>query len=148
MSNTTLKPCRFYFGDDPTFEGFTDGTTWNGFDNVWVTPEVHKQIIQHFEAECRMLNYSNVETIEQMKTFNIEPDDDGLISYAMGFATSIDDHDQDPLDVIAEVIADWREGLNLDDPDFDDKELQQQRQSQYDRAVSALNDLRPLKKRA
>jgi len=83
-----------------------------------------------------------------MKTFNIEPDDDGLISYSMGFATSIDDQDQDPLDVIAEVIADWREGLNLDDPDFDDKELQQQRQTQYDRAVSALNDLKPLNKRA
>jgi hypothetical protein len=40
-----LKPCRFYFGDDPTYDGFTDGTTWNGFDNVWVTPEVHKQVM-------------------------------------------------------------------------------------------------------
>lgn len=77
-----LKHCRFYFGDDPTYEGFTDGTTWNGFDNIWVTPEVHKQVMADHPIEDPDNNY-----------WDIEPDDDGLISYAYGFATSIDEDD-------------------------------------------------------
>lgn len=82
---TTLKPCRFYFGDDPTYDGFTDGTTWNGFDNIWVTPEVHEQIKDYFLNVCK---YDPAEI-----NLPESPDDDGLYDYSRGFATSIDEDD-------------------------------------------------------
>lgn len=36
---SALKPCLFTFETGTVFSGFTDGTTWNGWDVVWVTPE-------------------------------------------------------------------------------------------------------------
>jgi len=89
--NQQLKPVRFYFGDDPTYDGFADGTTWNGFDNIWVTPEVHKTIVQRFIDEYTINDYNGADLSEVMESFDIEPDDDWLISYACGFATSIDE---------------------------------------------------------
>ena len=85
---TTLKPCRFYFGDDPTYDGFTDGTTWNGFDNVWVTEKTHKAIVGRFLKDYQVSGYHGSDLLEIMESFNIKPDNDGLYSYAYGFATS------------------------------------------------------------
>lgn len=35
-----LAPVRFYLGEpDPVWDGLTDGTYWNGYANVWVTPD-------------------------------------------------------------------------------------------------------------
>ena len=39
-----LPPCRFRFDDDPTWEGFSHGSTWNGFDNVAATRETLERI--------------------------------------------------------------------------------------------------------
>jgi len=88
---TKLTPCKFYFGDNPTFDGLTDGTTWNGFDNVWVTPEVHRQIVKHFREDYIKLGYTGNDLAYEMESFNISPSGDGLYSYANGFATSIED---------------------------------------------------------
>jgi hypothetical protein len=40
-------PVRFTFDDSSgqAFDGFTDGSRWNGFLNVQVTPEVRDQIV-------------------------------------------------------------------------------------------------------
>ena len=85
-----MKPCTFCFGDGVEFTGFTDGTTWNGFDNVWVSKQVHAQISAHFRAEYQVLGYHGAALVEAMQCFDeIEPDSDGLYSYARGFATSI-----------------------------------------------------------
>ena len=86
-----MTPCKFYFGDDPTWDGLTDGSTWNGFNNVWVTEETHKAIVQHFTREYRVSGYHGADLLEVMDSFFIEPDDDGLYSYANGFATSIEE---------------------------------------------------------
>lgn len=89
-----LQPCRFYFGDDPTFAGFTDGTTWNGFDNVWVTAETHAAIVAHFREGYAGIGYRGADLDEAMQPFTeLTPDSDGLYSYACGFATSIDEDD-------------------------------------------------------
>jgi len=52
-TNPQLRACQFTwdFGDDeePT-DGFTDGSVWNGWDNVCVTEKVHKQICEDFDA--------------------------------------------------------------------------------------------------
>jgi len=79
---SAFTPCTFYFGDDPTFEGFTDGTTWNGFDNIWVTPEVHEKVLAHFNAIYDPSEHGLNE---------VQIDGSGLYSYANGFATSVEE---------------------------------------------------------
>ena len=74
-----MREVKFYFGDGETFDGFTDDSYWNGFINVWVTYEVHQQVIKHFED----MGCDDDETGLRQ----IEFDQDGLVSYANGFAT-------------------------------------------------------------
>jgi hypothetical protein len=136
--NPKLTPVKFFFGDDPTYDGFTDGTTWNGFENIWVTKEVHEEIVTRFTEDYKVSGYEGDELAEAMESFNIEPDDDGLYSYAYGFATSIDEDADDCVNVLTEVFNDWAADLNLDDPDFEDKAEQAERQAAYDRARIAL----------
>lgn len=84
--NNDLRPVRFYFGDDPTYDGFADGSTWNGFDNVMVTPKVHKEIKNYFLNVCKY-------DPEEMH-LPAEPNALGLYDYSNGFATSIDDEEE------------------------------------------------------
>lgn len=86
-----MKPVKFYFGDDPLFDGFADGTTWNGFDNVWITADTMKQITDYFRADYQSAGYHGADLAEVMECFDIEPDADGLYSLANGFATSIEE---------------------------------------------------------
>ena len=39
-----MRKVEFCFGDTGPFNGFTDDTHWNGFLNVEVSEEVHKQV--------------------------------------------------------------------------------------------------------
>jgi len=76
-----LWRCGFTFDDSPTFPGFTDGTTWNGWDNVWVTPETHAAVIAWFKAQG-----DDTACFE-----DLVPEDDGLlVSYAYGYCTVVD----------------------------------------------------------
>ena len=94
MSNKNLRPVRFYIGDDPVFDGFTDDTYWNGWLNVWVTEEVHEQVKAAHPIDNSDYDY-----------WDIQPDDDGLISYAYGFCAAEQDDERDQLgaDYAAEV---------------------------------------------
>ena len=86
-----LQAIRFYFCDDPTWDGFADGTTWNGFDNVWVTPEVHSLICEHFRKDYATMGEDQAGVDYLMQSFDDLEMVDGLYSYAYGFATSIDE---------------------------------------------------------
>jgi hypothetical protein len=44
--NHWLRHCNFSFDDEESYEGFTDGSTWNGWDNVCVTEKVHHNIVE------------------------------------------------------------------------------------------------------
>ena len=47
-----MDQCRFTFSSGgPIWEGFADGTTWNGFDNVAVTVEAFNAIKAHFQPD-------------------------------------------------------------------------------------------------
>ena len=81
--NNYFKAVRFCFGDDTTYDGFTDGSTWNGFDNIWVTEKVHKQISDYFLNVCK---YDPEEC-----SLPDEMDEQRLYDYSGGFATSIDE---------------------------------------------------------
>ena len=81
----SMKEVKFYFDDDKLFDGYHDGTTWNGFQNIWVTKDVHKQVIKHFENDIDCdLN-------------TIEPDKYGMFSYSYGYCTSINDWRNKPI---------------------------------------------------
>lgn len=51
MANETLRRVRFNFGGDGgpfdrVFNGYTDDTYWNGWLNVWVSPDVYVREIR------------------------------------------------------------------------------------------------------
>lgn len=81
MTTRPMPAVRFKFDlDEPTFDGFAVGTTWNGFDNVCVTPCVLAKIRQHFTATDPEFEPEN---------FDIAQGADGLVSLCDGFATVI-----------------------------------------------------------
>ncbi len=80
-----MKPCRFTFDDSREFEGFAHGSTWNGFDNVAVTPETRDKIVAWFAQA-----YPGEETDELNRDMlAISPMENGLISLGWGYATQI-----------------------------------------------------------
>jgi hypothetical protein len=74
-----LQPCRFCFDDEKAFDGFTDGTRWNGFLNVWATPATHEAIKAHFADDA--------ETLASMIEDESSRFADGLYCYSHGYAT-------------------------------------------------------------
>jgi len=51
--NPQLRACRFTWDlsdDEEPTDGFTDGSVWNGWDNVCVTEKTHKKLIEDFDA--------------------------------------------------------------------------------------------------
>lgn len=73
---TTERACRFTFDGITNFEGWTDGSRWNGFLNVRVSAETHAQVRE----------WVGDEDWHDCGFDEIEPDADGLYSYADGFA--------------------------------------------------------------
>ena len=74
-----MKPCKFTFDDTPAFDGFSHGSTWNGFDNVAVTPEVIERIKAYFADDADSVDSFN----------NLSVGKDGLISLGWGYTTVI-----------------------------------------------------------
>ena len=48
MIQPLMRPVRFCFSTDPTYDGYTDDSTWNGWLNVEVDKSVFDQIIADF----------------------------------------------------------------------------------------------------
>ena len=83
----TLRAVRWSFGGDgPTFEGYTDGTTWNGWQNVWVSPGTHHLVLA-------WLGTDDKESFEELTFDEYEVDGEKamLFSYAYGFCTCIEE---------------------------------------------------------
>ena len=81
-----MKPCYFTLeGIDKPFPGITDETTWNGFDNVWVTPTTHAQIV----VELRELAKKHGWDKEDLSGIDELPvGDNGYVSLANGYCTT------------------------------------------------------------
>ena len=79
-----MTPCKFTFDATPAFDGFALGSTWNGFDNVSVRPEIRDEIVAYFRSEC------DSETADDL--LSITPDANGLICLGWGYATQIVEH--------------------------------------------------------
>jgi hypothetical protein len=84
MTTPSMRPCVFAFDDEQEFPGFAHGTTWNGFDNVSVEPQVRDAIVAHFrESDCHPdTEAANLDILAL-------PTVDGLVSLANGYATQI-----------------------------------------------------------
>ena len=75
--SNVIKKIKFTFNyGDEVFVGYSDGTRWNGWDNISVTEDVHNEIENYFDndADCEM---------------EIKKGENGLYSYGYGFTTSI-----------------------------------------------------------
>ena len=79
-----LQPCKFGFDFGPDYDGFELGSTWNGFDNVAVLPEVRDQIARDLEAEG---GDDDIEAVADLRALPVGPD--GLVYLSHGYATQI-----------------------------------------------------------
>lgn len=78
---SNFRKVRFTWDSERYFDGWADGTTWNGFLNVEVEPEVHEEVKAHF-AQFEDFNAED---------WDLPPTKYGTISYANGFATYEDE---------------------------------------------------------
>ena len=45
-----MKLTKFQIEDDKIFQGFSDGSTWNGWNNPYFTLEVAKDVLNYFKT--------------------------------------------------------------------------------------------------
>lgn len=84
------RPVRFGFDGSPAWDGYTDGTRWNGFLNVEVSPVVHDKVVVWFREDAARRFPGEPETIAEVvgDLLAIRPNKRGRYSYACGFATT------------------------------------------------------------
>ena len=91
MTDSYNKKVNFVFDDSPIFEGYTDGTKWNGFANIKVDEKTYLLLLEYFASGYRYDFDKMFETefgIGQGGEY-LKPNQYGLYSFAYGFATSI-----------------------------------------------------------
>jgi hypothetical protein len=76
----TMRAVRFAVSTGDAFDGFTDESRWNGFRNVWVTPETREAIVALYVSLK-----DDEESIADLRALPVE---DGLVSLAYGYATT------------------------------------------------------------
>jgi hypothetical protein len=82
-----MKPCKFTFDGTPEFDGFALGSTWNGFDNVSVTPAVREQIAAYFRQDAAQNGFDYDEAYGGIDEIPVGAD--GLVCLGWGYATQI-----------------------------------------------------------
>jgi len=138
-----MKKVKFEFGDGNIYDGLTDGSTWNGFANIWIEDNVYRQILNNYDH--------NLYDYKESQLFELTTDKDGLFSLAYGFSTSIINEDkQNPYlewdeDSIGDerfeleqwIIQDW---LSSREQDSTDEDSQYYKYCQLNDAVEILQD--------
>ena len=98
-----MKLTKFQIEDDKIFQGFSDGSTWNGWSNPYFTLEVAKEVLNYYQ------NQSSVESREQWKEFKLEVDKTfmGIDLYCFGFGycwSEVTKEELERIDLINKVI--------------------------------------------
>jgi hypothetical protein len=86
-------PVRFHLADDrpKTFEGWSDGSTWNGWSNVTITPEVRAEITEDLRA-LWLAEPSGITLDDYLSEIDTLPvGDDGRVSLAYGYCVTVCD---------------------------------------------------------
>lgn len=82
-----MRKVKWSFDDEIAYEGMTDDSRWNGFLNVWISPEVRAQVVKDIREANKRYGFtdedSGVNDIEQLPVGA-----DGLVCLGWGYATS------------------------------------------------------------
>jgi hypothetical protein len=76
----TLRACRFTFDAGNDYPGLTDDTRWNGWLNVWVTPETAHTI------DADMMNEDTPSLFDD-RPVDVDGPHTGLMCLGWGYAT-------------------------------------------------------------
>ena len=98
-----MKLTKFQIEDDKIFQGFSDGSTWNGWSNPYFTLEVAKEVLNYYQ------NQPCVESREQWMEWKLEVDTTfmGIDLYCFGFGycwTEVTKEELERIDLINKVI--------------------------------------------
>ncbi len=119
-----LHPVTFALDGPDTFPGYTDGTQWNGFDNIWFHKD-HLDAVLKSLAVAAMLDrpgpYSDWPEDVKDEVFSginkLEPDVDGLICLAYGYCTQTIEDDRGSSDAAIAVLQAWKDADEIDHDD-------------------------------
>ena len=50
-SNGKLIKVKFQFDSEEIFDGFSDGSTWNGFDNIYINDESFQMVLDFWATD-------------------------------------------------------------------------------------------------
>jgi len=98
-----MKLTKFQIEDDKIFQGFSDGSTWNGWSNPYFTLEVAKEVLEYYQ------NQPCLESREQWKEWKLEVDKTimGIDLYCFGFGycwSEVTKEELERIDLINKVI--------------------------------------------
>jgi len=94
LSVEKLSKIRFQFCEEQTYEGYDSHSTWNGWDNVRVTPKVFDQISKdtygftYSDSKETKVKMERAEAVEWFELRN-QTDSNGLISLGWCYCTVI-----------------------------------------------------------
>ena len=78
-----MKPVYFNDASANLWQGFSDGTTWNGWDNVWVTPTTWEEMLAKWAV-----NGDDAESIQEMRE-QYTVGEDGLVCLGYGLCNEL-----------------------------------------------------------
>ena len=98
-----MKLTKFQIEDDKIFQGFSDGSTWNGWSNPYFTLEVAKEVLNYYQ------NQPCLESREQWLEWKLEVDKQfmGIDLYCFGFGycwSEVTKEELERIDLINKVI--------------------------------------------
>ena len=99
----TMKLTKFQIEDDKIFEGFSDGSNWNGWSNPYFTLEVAKEVLSYYQnQEC-------IESRESWLNWDLKVDKTfmGIDLYCFGFGycwSEVTKEELERIDLINKVI--------------------------------------------
>ena len=48
VKNSNLKKVRWAFDDGNVYDGYTDGSRWNGWINIWMDEKTYKLVLEEW----------------------------------------------------------------------------------------------------
>ena len=98
-----MKLTKFQIEDDKIFQGFSDGSNWNGWSNPYFTLEVAKEVLSYYQnQEC-------IESRESWLNWDLKVDKTfmGIDLYCFGFGycwSEVTKEELERIDLINKVI--------------------------------------------
>ena len=106
-----MKLTKFQIEDDKIFQGFSDGSTWNGWKNPYFTLEVAKEVLNYYQnQEC-------IESRESWLNWDLTPSKQfmGIDLYCFGFGFCWDEvtkEDEERIKSIDEYVRKCQQDKN------------------------------------